>query len=343
MPIFDLNSPPQPPATPADPLPPEPSAERVIVAPGTRYHGLEHHEILSLLDDMEDERARSRRREAFYVSTIVYLLLAWFIFYGPQILWHAPRMINPGDALKDRDLTYLDLPPDALQHLKPKTPPRALSDKERVANTPDRKTLDKLRAQEPAAPPPPAQQSELPAAPQPQSPPPAPQPTIAEAPTPNRPTFTPPATSAGDNLRNLANNAIPTRPGLSGSYGNTPFAHRGGGLAAPVEVLSDTSGADIDPYIRHLLADLKAHWLPLIPEEAYPPLSKQGETMIRFTISPDGKLLAMNLDDSTHDLALDHAAWGSIVSVGQFQPLPKGMKDPNLTLRIRFMVNEPLE
>jgi TonB family protein len=91
------------------------------------------------------------------------------------------------------------------------------------------------------------------------------------------------------------------------------------------------------------LADLKAHWLPLIPEEAYPPLSKHGETLIRFTIGPDGKILAMQLDGSTKDDALNHAAWYSITSVGQFDPLPKGMKDPNLTLRIRFMVNEPLE
>ncbi|MDR3735733.1 MAG: TonB family protein [Acidobacteriaceae bacterium] len=106
--------------------------------------------------------------------------------------------------------------------------------------------------------------------------------------------------------------------------------------------MSDTTGADIEPYIRRLLAALKAYWLPLIPEEAYPPTSLQGETVISFTTAPDGHILAMQVDSSTKSDALNHAAWYSITSVGQFEPLPKGMKDPNLTLRIRFMVNEPL-
>ena len=41
------------------------------------------------------------------------------------------------------------------------------------------------------------------------------------------------------------------------------------------------------------------NWIPLIPEEARPPLNKQGETLIRFTILPDGRISpadGMNLD-----------------------------------------------
>jgi len=322
---------------PAESKPPVP-----VYLPGIRYEGLHTHELWQLLDDMEDERARARRREAFYISTIVYLLVAWFIFYGPQMLWHQPRMINPADVLKDKDLTYLDLPPDAMKEMKPRTPPKVLSDKDRVQQTPDKRTLQKLRAEEPPSPPPATpqaqQQAELPSAPQPQTRQ-QQEPPLAEAPRPQaqKPQFAEPSTT--DNMRSLAENAMPTHPGLSGNYGGAGVPNHGG-LQAPVEVLSDTTGADIDPYIRHLLADLKAHWLPLIPEEAYPPLSKHGETLIRFTISPDGHILAMQLDGSTKDTALDRAAWGSITSVGQFQALPKGMKDPNLTLRIRFMVNE---
>ncbi|MDR3735201.1 MAG: TonB family protein [Acidobacteriaceae bacterium] len=347
MPVEDPDNPQN-----LQPRPPQPPP---LYAAGSRYSDLATHELWQLLDDMDDERARARRREAFYLSTIVYLLLAWFVFYGPSVLWHQPHMINPADVLKTRDLTYLDLPPDALKQLKPKTPPKALSDRDRVEQTVkplDKKTLQHLQEQEPppAPTPQPAQQAQLPPSPQPQQPPPMhPQPnqSILDAPRPqpSKPSFNQPSRSVGDNLQRLAENALPTRPGFgAGRYGDTGVPHHSG-LQAPVEVLSDTTGVDenqLNAYLKRLLHDVKQTWLPLIPEEAQPPLLKQGETVIRFTIAPDGKVIGMQLVDSTHDNALNRAAWGSITGTS-FGTLPRGMKDPNLTLLIRYMVNEPLE
>jgi len=338
-------------------LQPKPPQLPPIYAAGSRYSDLATHELWQLLDDMDDERARARRREAFYLSTIVYLLLAWFVFYGPSVLWHQPHMINPADVLKSRDMTYLDLPPDALKQLKPKTPPKVLSDKDRVEQTTqptlDKKTLQHLQAQEPPAPTPAPQpqQSQLPPTPQPQqqAPPMRTQqslPSIVDAPRPQpqHPNLNQPSRSVGENLQHLAENALPTRPGFGGRYGDTGVPHHSG-LQAPVEVLSDTTGVnenELDQYLKRLLHDVKQTWLPLIPEEAQPPLMKQGETVIRFTIAPDGKVIGMQLVDSTHDNALNRAAWGSITGTS-FGQLPKGMKDPNMTLLIRYMVNEPLE
>jgi TonB family protein len=67
---------------------------------------------------------------------------------------------------------------------------------------------------------------------------------------------------------------------------------------------------------------------------------KQGETFIRFTILPDGRIGNMVLEGSSHDVAIDKAAWGSIVSEGQFPPLPKQFHGPNLELRFHYMVNK---
>jgi TonB family protein len=106
-----------------------------------------------------------------------------------------------------------------------------------------------------------------------------------------------------------------------------------------VEILSDTRGVDFSEYIKRLLRTIKAQWLPLIPEECYPPLNKEGTTLIRFTIEPDGRISAMNLDDSTHDRAIDHAAWGAITGVGQFAPLPREYTGANLELRIQFIIS----
>jgi len=340
-------------------LQPKPPQPPPFYAAGSRYSDLETHELWQLLDDMDDERARARRREAFYLSTIVYLLLAWFIFYGPSVLWHQPHMINPADVLKQRNLTYLDLPPDALKQIKPKTPAKQLSDKNRVEQTAkptlDKKTLQHLQAEEPPAPPPPQQQTaQLPPSPQPQqqAPPIHPQPnqqSMVDAPRPQqqRPNLSQPSRSVGENLQHLAENALPTRPGFGGGrYGDSHVPHHSG-LQAPVEILSDTTGVDMDDLMRWINQKFKPpvyeSWGPLIPEEARPPLSKRGETMIRLTIAPNGRVIGMQLQNSTHDDALNRAAWGSITGVGQFAPTPKGMKDPNLVLMVTYMYNEPDE
>lgn len=106
-----------------------------------------------------------------------------------------------------------------------------------------------------------------------------------------------------------------------------------------VEILTDTQGVDFGPYIRKSLAMIKENWVPLIPEEARPPANVQGETVIRFSISPDGKVSAMHLDGSSQHINIDRAAWGAITGVGQFPPLPTEFKGRQLDLRIDFLTN----
>src|SRR6202042_2646261 len=124
----------------APPIPP------VKVRTG-RYGELEEHELIHLLDSLDDERSKARFRESIYISVIIYLAIIWFLFYGPRVLFHQPRLINPVDVLKERDkqLTYLDAPKD-LPHTATKTPkprPQQL----------DQKTLKQLQEMRKAAPP----------------------------------------------------------------------------------------------------------------------------------------------------------------------------------------------
>ena len=107
---------------------------------------------------------------------------------------------------------------------------------------------------------------------------------------------------------------------------------------AQVEILSDTLGVDFGPYIRRLVRSTQGSWEPLIPEECRSPLYKTGETLIRFTIQPNGVVSAMHLDDSTHDTAINKSAWGSLTSQGQLEPLPSTFKGPNLELRFHFII-----
>jgi TonB family protein len=275
-------------------------------------------------------------------------------------------LINPADVLRDRDkqLTYLDMPKDIGKQL-PKKPSDVISDKDRVQQTKrptlDRKTLEQLQAMRKAgapgvtapatkpAPEPPAQQQPQPQQqvqpqqqaqqPLPQHPPQQQQQAVVEAPrpAPTRPNFGS-QLSAGDAIRQAAQQAAQNR-GQGGDYGaNIPVEHQG--LNTGVDILSDTMGVDFNPYLRRILRQIYNTWLPLIPEEARPPLNKSGETLIRFSILPDGRIGAMHLDGSTQDQALDRAAWGSITGVGQFPPLPKEFHGPNLELRIHYLVNK---
>ena len=83
-----LETPPNPATDPA------PSSPPVKVRTG-RFGELEEHEIIHLLDSLDDERAKARFREAIYISVIIYLALGWFVLYGPRVLFHQPRLINP--------------------------------------------------------------------------------------------------------------------------------------------------------------------------------------------------------------------------------------------------------
>ncbi len=321
-----------------------PPTQPVKVRTG-RYGELEEHELIHLLDSLDDERSKARFRESIYISVIIYMAIVWFLFYGPRVLFHQPRLISPVDVLKERDkqqLTFLDSPKNL-----PRTTPRSAKP---IPEKPlDQKTLRQLEAMRKAeTPAPPVQQpaptQAAPTPPAPQPPPPAPPPVqsaLVEAPkpAPSKPNFGNPNQSPGDAIRRAAQDAA--RNHGAGDYGSAPSGGRGD-MGTGAEVLSDTQGVDFGPYIRRILNDIKRNWIPLIPEEARPPLNKQGETLIRFTILPDGRIAAMNLDGSSQDTAIDRACWGGITAVGQFPPLPANFKGPNLELRVDFFTNKPL-
>lgn len=348
--------------------PPTPSPSREARGRSGRYRYFETHELITLIDEIDDERSRARFREAVYLAVILWLSLFLLYVFLPRYLPHAPVLMvqqrNP------KELTYLDTPPDLKQRFKNHPSPR-VSERSTEAQAPKptkepRPPEPKAGAPRPPAPKPQPQQQAsrqpLPQAPQPQpqtqpqaqppqqakvkpTPRPANPPPLADAPAPSpqkQPNFGGPKSAATA----IADAAKGARGGGSeaGDYGSTGRGNTGAGKAG-VQVLSDMQGVDFDRYLARLLADVRRAWLPLIPEECNSPLFKQGITGVRFTIQPDGTIRAqeMRLDYSTHDVAIDRAAWGSIRSLGQTAPLPKEFHGPNLELRIEFRVNKDKE
>jgi hypothetical protein len=314
------------------------SREQPVKLRTGRYGELEEHEILHLIDALDDERERAQFRESIYISTIICLAVAWFLFYGPRVLWHQPEFRDPIALMKehDKELTYLTPSVPAPRPQRPVI---------------DRKTMQQLQKEAPPTPQPPVQQAPppppeearntappvpQPAAPLPAAPKPA-QPSI-DLPAAPRPNFAQNSQSAGDAIRNAARGALGGRSGAdvgAPGMGNRP-------LQAGAEILSDTMGVDFSAYMRKLHDDIQRNWDPLIPEEVQPPIMKKGITGIRFTILPDGQIGNMVLETPSRDVALDRAAWNAITSEGNFPPLPKQFHGPQLELRVGFFYNTPL-
>jgi outer membrane biosynthesis protein TonB len=323
-------------------LKPMPRAQLTAVRLKVRashFGDLEEHEIIHLLDALNDERARAQFRESIYISTILCLAVAWFLFYGPHILFHQPYYKDPIAAMKERD-QQLTLVTPSTPKLKP-APPKPVIDKKTMAQ------LQKEAREAPPAPSPqppqPQEEAHNAAPPVPQPPLPAAPPAPASVPAAPLPAAPQPkiatnSQSAHDALQNAMKGAL---SGRSGAEIGAPG--RAGPLQAGAEILSDTQGVDFSAYMRRLHDDIQRNWNPLIPEEVEPPLLKKGIVGIRFIILPDGQIGGIKLETTSGDVALDKAAWYAITSEGQFPSLPKQFHGPDLELRVGFFYNEPIQ
>jgi TonB family protein len=327
----------------------------------TAYRDLDAH-VPHLLIQLQDDLERSRWREAIWISIIVHLVITivlWnFNLIEKFVGWHT-AVVVPLDGTKDKNVTFLALPPDA-QKLTRKPNTNIASDKDRIATSRhpelDPKELRKILA----SPPPGAPGIRAPGAPQPQqqaiaqnqpkAPQPQGQPTprpqfesnqTAEMQLPPRPnnSFSKYATgmTPGQAIQQATQAAAASRGGSGGQEGDFGL-NRGahGRKLGNLEILSDTQGVDFGPYLQRILQDVKDNWYRLIPESAE---MKKGKLAIQFAITKDGKVADMQLIATSNDVALDRAAWGGITASIPFPPLPREFTGPYLALRFRFYYN----
>jgi len=313
----------------------------------------------TLVIQLQDDLSRARRREAFWLSVAVHLVVVLLLVNSDQLGRLMPRsaVIAHPLSVQDKDLTYLELPPDEQKVTKrPNT--NIISDKDRIATSKapqlDRqalkKILDSSRPGTPSVPVPAEQPSPQSAtqnagAPQPQAPP-APsanQNLEAKLQTPSPPARNPFASGsgyAGDQIAQAARGAAASRGGY-GDGGDFGLGQGGKGASVQggLEVLSDTMGVDFGPYLQRVLHDVKQNWYLLIPESARAPIMKKGKVGIEFAILKDGSIAGMKLVSTSGDVALDRGAWGGITNSNPFPPLPKEFGGQYLALRFGFYYN----
>jgi TonB family protein len=324
------------------------------------------HSVPILLIQLQDELARSRRREALWLSVIVHMVVIAALLFGPKFLpaRQAVILATPGDLISNRELTYLEQAPDRQNIPKPRDT-NIISDKNRIAmsRTPKlnrdelKKILDSSRPgtpgpTAPSAPPSAGQpqQAAQAAAPQGQAAPPPPansqnsmlemQRRAQQQQQAN--VFANQGGMSAGSLINQAARATATNRGgsMGGGGGDYGLGLSGGGaVQGNMEVLSDTMGVDFGPYLSRVLHDVKQNWYAVIPEVARAPLLKKGKVSIEFAITKDGKVAGMRLVGASGDTSLDRAAWGGISASNPFPPLPNEFRGDYLALRFHFFYN----
>lgn len=317
----------------------------------------EMHDFPTLLIQARDELARSRKREAFWMSLVAHLVLIVLFWNSDKLLKLLPQrsVYIVANSPDKKDLTFLELPPDAQKIIKPpKT--NVLSDKTRIAEsrTPKinqqqlKKLLDAMKAGRPSPPPQPQQP---PAAAQAQPPQQQPQPkqpeptTTAKLQSPpieqQRSPFERRPMSAEQAINQAAQQAASSRSRYgTGDEGDLGLGQRQPtARVGPYEITSDTMGVDFGPYMQRVLHDVKQNWYAVIPESAMPPILKKGKVSIEFVILKNGQIAGLRYVTGSGDVALDRAAYGGITSSNPFPPLPREFAGQYLGLRFTFYYN----
>jgi len=110
-----------------------------------------------------------------------------------------------------------------------------------------------------------------------------------------------------------------------------------------VEVLTDTQGVDIRPYLDQMIKTVRANWFRLIPEKVDSPARMRGEVAIEFAIKRNGRVGGMKLVGPSGNILLDRTAWAGITASSPLHPLSDEFQGDYLPVRIRFYYNRPLE
>lgn len=106
----------------------------------------------------------------------------------------------------------------------------------------------------------------------------------------------------------------------------------------PVDVLTDTKGIDVHPYLAVVLPKIRANWDKNIPESlaVAPLIKRKGNVVIGFRVMKNGKITKMELHKSSGNIAKDRAAWAGIAESNPLPPLPSRFACNYVELRIHF-------
>lgn len=148
-------------------------------------------------------------------------------------------------------------------------------------------------------------------------------------------------TASAGSLIEQAARAAANRGGYGGDSGDY-----GLGIGAkptttmgPLEILTDTKGVDLRPYLQKVIRKVQTTWYNVIPYQARAPIMKKGKVTIEFAILKSGEVAGMKLVSTSGDVALDRGAWSGIAESSPFPAFPSEFDGQYLAVRFAFYYN----
>jgi TonB family protein len=291
------------------------------------------------------------RREGVLLSVVFHVLLGLAIIVGPTLplFRHTPeelRLMQEKERQRleqqRQDRTFVFVRPRVDLEAK-KPPPRAeLSDKDRVAQAPEKvpvpanplpysrgNTTDRVEES-------PSERARGPETPAPPAPGDVPQPSEAERRplTPSENGLTPPSEapraragsgSLGEALRNLQRYVQ-----------NQTFDNPQGGVTQPGATIQfDTKGVEFGPWIRRFVAQVKRNWF--VPQAA---MTFRGNVVLQFNIHKTGAITDVQVVRPSEIESFTRAAVNAIVGSNPTEPLPPEYPDEKAQFTVTFYYNE---
>ncbi len=189
------------------------------------------------------------------------------------------------------------------------------------------------------------------------APPPPPKPVPEEPPGPFQnigadepanphPTLAPPKINLRASAAGAPQDSESQRLDISDGSSGAPSASAPGVLGqadaqnSAIELKSDPEGADFKPYLRQILAIVRANWRRVIPESARLG-TLRGRTVMEFVIDRNGNMPKIVIAEYSGSDALDRAAAAGLTMSNPLPPLPADFKGNQVRLAFSFAYNMP--
>ena len=139
--------------------------------------------------------------------------------------------------------------------------------------------------------------------------------------------------------QNSSPSAQPPAPTAPSTVSDTKSASTTAQKQGPLEILSDTKGVDVRPYVGQIIPKVRTQWYKFIPASAQAPSLKRGKVSIEFHVMKDGTITDAAIVNSSGDIYMDRAARGGIVTLNPLPALPHDFNCKYLVLRFNFYYN----
>ena len=108
----------------------------------------------------------------------------------------------------------------------------------------------------------------------------------------------------------------------------------------PIDVLTDTRGFNVKPYVKDITARVKPTWFSLVPKSARWLIKQQGHVSVDFRVTKDGNVADVKYHETSGNEGMDRAAYGAITGFGPMPPFPAEFQCQFIRLRFNFYYNE---